>query len=150
MSLLLRIRFRLGLWAWARMLPPLAWRRGLEALVRLTEVGPGAPYRGLAPDYIARRVKRATRHPWLMRDRPCLRQGLLAVRFLRLAGYHPVLHFGVDRASVQRDLLSAHCWVSLDGAVVLNPASPGMVEILTYAGDRLAPSVPAKTEAAAA
>ncbi|HEX6000466.1 MAG TPA: lasso peptide biosynthesis B2 protein, partial [Hyphomicrobiaceae bacterium] len=88
------------------------------------------------------RVKRATRRPWLMRDRPCLRQGLLAMRFLRLAGYRPVLHFAIDRTSVSRDVLSAHCWVSLDGEVLLNPATPSMVEILSYVEDRLVPSAP--------
>ena len=87
-------------------------------------------------------MKRATRRPWLMRDRPCLRQGLLAMRFLRLAGYRPVLHFALDRTSVASSVLSAHCWVTLDGKVLLNPATPTMVEILAYVNGRLVPSAP--------
>jgi hypothetical protein len=70
------------------------------------------------------------------------------MRFLRLAGNRPVLHFGVERTSVARDVLAAHCWVSLYGVVILNPASPAMVEVLTYADDRLMPAAHAKSEAA--
>jgi hypothetical protein len=147
MTFLRKVRFGLSLWAWARVLPLLARNRSLGALVRLTEVGTAAPYRGFAPGYIAHRVKRATRRPRLMRDRPCLRQGLLAMRFLRLAGYRPVLHFAVDRTSIARDVLAAHCWITLDGEVLLNPATPGMVEVLSFTDDRLTPTVPGATGA---
>jgi hypothetical protein len=143
MTPLRKVRFRLSLWVWARALPLLVCNRSLRALVRLAEVGADTPYRGLAPGYIAHRVKRVTRRPRFMRDRPCLRQGLLAMRFLRLAGYRPIMHFAVDRVSVARDVLAAHCWVTLDGEVLLNPATPGMVEILSYSDDRrLAPAPP--------
>jgi len=142
MTLLRKVRFRLSLWACARALPLLSRGRDLNALLALTRVGRGEPYRGLAPSYIARRVKRATCRPRLMRDRPCLRQGLLAMRFLRLAGYRPVLHFAVDRTSMARSVLAAHCWVTLDGEVLLNPATPTMVEILSYADGYLIPAAP--------
>jgi hypothetical protein len=142
MTLLRKARFRLSLWTWARLLPLLVHNRSLGSVVALAHVGTDAPYRGLAPGYIVRRVRRATRRPRLMRDRPCLRQGLLAMRFLRLAGHRPVLHFGVDRTSVARGVLSAHCWVTLDGEVILNPADPAMVEILSLMDDRLVPSAP--------
>lgn len=142
MTLLRKVRFGVSLWACARALPLLARGRDLNALLALTRVGRGEPYRGLAPGYIARRVKRATRRPRLMRDRPCLRQGLLAMRFLRLAGYRPVLHFAVDRTSLARSVLAAHCWVTLDGEVLLNPATPTMVEILSYADGCLIPAGP--------
>jgi hypothetical protein len=49
-----------------------------------------------------------------------------------------------------RDALSAHCWVVLDEKTLLNPPSPGMVEILIYAGDRLMPSAPRSASATAA
>jgi hypothetical protein len=140
MTLLRKIRFRLSLRAWALLLPQLAVRRGLDPLLALTRVGPDEHYRGLSPGYIVRCVKRTTRRPWLMRGRPCLRQGLLAMRFLRLAGYRPVLHFAIDRTSVTRSVLAAHCWVTLDGEVLINPATPDMVEILSYADGRIAPS----------
>jgi hypothetical protein len=142
MTLLRKVRFRLSLWAWARLLPLLARRRDLNALLALTRTGRGQPYSGLAPTYIARRVRRTTRRPRLMRDRPCLRQGLLAMRFLQLAGYRPVLHFAVDRTSVTRSVLSAHCWVTLDGEALLNSATPTMVEILSYTDGRLVPAPP--------
>jgi hypothetical protein len=150
MTLLRKIRFRLSLRAWAVLLPLLAVRRGLESLLALTRAGAGEPYAGLAPGYIARRVRRVTRRPWLMRDRPCLRQGLLAMRFLHLAGHRPVLHFAIDRTSVTRDVLSAHCWLSLDGEVLLNPATPSMVEILSYVEGRLVPTPPRNAPASPA
>jgi hypothetical protein len=142
MTLLRKIRLRLSVRTWALLLPLLAVRRGLEPLLAFTRAGPAVPYAGLPPGYIVRRVRRATRRPWLMRDRPCLRQGLLAMRFLGLAGYRPVLHFAIDRTSVTRRVLAAHCWVSLDGEVLLNPATPSMIEILAYVEGRLVPSAP--------
>ena len=142
MPLLRRLRFRLALWLWARLLPFLAWRRNLNSLLALAKPREVVPYRGLAADYISRRVKKATRRPWVMRDRPCLREGVLAIRFLRLAGFEPTLHFAVDRTSVAQDMLAAHCWVVLDQQTMLNPPTPSMVEVLVYAGDRLNPPPP--------
>lgn len=139
MPVLRRIRFRLALAFWARLVPLLAWERNLSSLLAVTKPRPATPYRGLQPDYILRRVKKATRRPRLMRNRPCLREGVLALRFLRLAGYDPTLHFAVERESIARDVLSAHCWVVLDQRTVLNPPTPSMVEILVYAGDQLSP-----------
>jgi hypothetical protein len=150
MTLLRKARFRLSLWAWARVLPLVAWNRSLGSLMALTHTGSRVPYAGLTPEYIVRRVRRATRRPRLMRDRPCLRQGVLAMRFLRLAGYNPDLHFAVDRKSVGHSVLAAHCWVALDGKVILNPATPTMVEILAYKDGRLLPSAPAAATASLA
>ncbi|MCL4766616.1 MAG: lasso peptide biosynthesis B2 protein [Hyphomicrobiaceae bacterium] len=139
-----KLRFRLALWCWARLVPALAWKRNLNSLLALAaDPGSASPYRGLAPDYTARRVKRAVRRPWLMRDRPCLREGVLAMRFLRLAGYRPELHFAVDRTSVVREVLSAHCWVVLDGRPLLNAPTASMVEVLVYSGDRMTVPAPA-------
>lgn len=148
--MLQRIRFRLALSVWARLVPILAWERNLSSLLALTRPRPATPYRGLQAEYIVRRVKKATRRPWLMRDRPCLREGVLALRFLRLAGYNPTLHFAVDRDSVTRDALSAHCWVVLDQKTMLNPPTPSMVEILIYAEDQLGPPASGRAPAAVA
>lgn len=134
-----RIRFRVALWLWARLIPLLAWKRDLGSLLALTKPGSRTPYQGFAAEYIARRVQKTTRHPRLMRDRPCLRQGVLALRFLQLAGFRPTLHFAVNRGSVKCDVLSAHCWVALDGRTILNPPSASMVEVLTFTGGRLLP-----------
>lgn len=139
MATLKKLRFRAALWVWARMVPVWAWNRSLPSLLAVTDPRRKAPYQGLPAHYIARRVKKSTRRPWVMRDRPCLREGILTLRFLRLAGFEPTLHFGVDRESVTQDMLSAHCWVVLDQNIILNPPTPSMVEVLVYAGGRLVP-----------
>jgi hypothetical protein len=134
MLVLRRLRFRLALWWWTMVIPVLARGRELKSLIDRAAPGAGEPYAGLPAEYIARRVKRAARKPWFMRDRQCLREGLLAFRFLTLAGYRPELRFGVDRKSVARNTLSAHCWIVLDKEVLLNSPDPNMVEILIYRG----------------
>jgi hypothetical protein len=63
-----------------------------------------------------------------MKDRPCLREGLLVYRFLVMSGYEPTLHFGVDKASLNSERVRAHCWVKL-GTRIFNPPEPSMVEI---------------------
>ena len=126
------LRFRIDLWCWARVLPLIAYRRELQSLLALTAPAARTPYRGLAAAQVAKRVKRASRKPWFMRDRQCLREGVLAYRFLRLAGYEPELHFGVDRQSLTKSQLSAHCWLVLDKVTLLNPPDPHMIEVLVY------------------
>jgi hypothetical protein len=132
LPLLRHLRFRASLWLWARLLPLIAYRRELTPLLELVRAPVTAPYGGLAVGYIAKRVKRASRRPWAMRDRRCLREGLLAYRFLSLAGYAPSLHFGVERSSTTKERVSAHCWVDVGAETVLNPPSAGMVEIFRY------------------
>ena len=127
-----RLRLRIAVWIWARLLPLLAYRRDLESLLALTAPPARTPYVGLAARQVTKRVKKLTRNVWFMRDRPCLRQGVLAYRFLKLAGFDPTLHFGVERESVAGSRLAAHCWIALDGQVVLNAPKPNIVEILTY------------------
>lgn len=125
-----RLALRLHVALWARWLPVLAREPELHRLLKRAAPPPGTPYAGIPADIIIRRVRKACRRPVLMRDRPCLREGLLAYRFLRLAGFRPRLHFGVDRDSAAAPRLAAHCWVSLDGRVVLNPPLPSHVEVL--------------------
>ena len=81
------VRFRTALWLWARLVPFLAWRVDLPTVLARVAPPPGTPYRGLPARLIAYRAKRAVRRPRVMADRPCLREGLLANRYLRLAGY---------------------------------------------------------------
>jgi hypothetical protein len=95
------------------------------------------PYVGLAAEEMVKRVKLACRKPWLMRDRRCLREGLLAFRFLSMAGYRPILRFAVERTSIAQGSLSAHCWIELGGVVMLNPPTPTMVQIMTWPGGQL-------------
>lgn len=124
------IRFRVALFCWARLLPILAYRRDLKSLVDLADPPDRTPYAGLSSGAVVGHVRRTTHRRWFMRDRPCLRDGVLAFRFLKLAGFEPEVHFGIDRTSVAQDRLSAHCWVVVDGIVVLNPPVPSMLEIL--------------------
>ncbi len=131
----LRALFRVHLWASARLMPVLIGRRSFEAVLRWAPLSSSTPYRGLSSAYIVARVNRTVRHPWLMRDRRCLREGLLAHRFLRLAGFDPDLRFGVDPKSMQAPRMSAHCWVCLDGRPVVSDSLPGMVQIYRHHAD---------------
>jgi len=124
-----RLAFRASLRLWSLLLPALARGAPLPELLSRAAPAGRTPYRGLPVPFLLRRVKRACRRPWLMHDRPCLREGVLAWRFLRLAGHDPVLHFGIDRASVARERMAAHCWLSLNGETLLNPPAEGYVEI---------------------
>jgi len=143
----LRFRFRTSLWLAARLLPWLVAKRPLDRILLLARPRNRA-FVGLSADYIARQVLRTTRHPWLMRDRRCLRQGLLGQRFLAEAGFIPELHFGIDPCSLNTARVSAHCWVCLDGIPVLNDRLPGMLTILTHCdGQSSTPSYASPTAA---
>lgn len=128
----LRALFRCHLWASARLLPILVANRSFEDVLKWAPLASSTPYRGLPAAYIVARVNRAVRRPWLMRDRRCLREGLLGHRFLRFAGFDPELRFGVDPKSLQSPRLSAHCWVCLDGKPVVSDSLPGMIEIYCH------------------
>ncbi|WP_421914785.1 lasso peptide biosynthesis B2 protein [Mesorhizobium sp.] len=129
---LMRALFRCHVWASARLMPLLVANRSFEAVLKWAPLSSPTPYRGLPSSYIISAVNRAVRHPWLMRDRRCLREGLLAHRFLRFAGFDPELRFGVDPKSMQAPRMSAHCWVCLDGRPVVSDSLPGMVEIYRH------------------
>lgn len=129
-STIQHIRFRTELWLWARIVPILAWRSDVLTLLKRASPGRRTPYIGLSAAHIVRRAKRAVRRPRLMADRPCLREGVLADRFLRLAGHAPELHFGVERNSLANETLRAHCWVVLDGQTLLNAPATAMIEVM--------------------
>jgi len=129
----LHIRFHLSLWLWSKLVPAMAYRHELATLLALTRPRSTTPYLGLAAGHIVKRVKHACRRPWLMRDRRCLREGLLALRFLSMAGYRPLLRFGVARGSAASGRVSAHCWVEVEGDTILNAPPPDMVEVLRHA-----------------
>lgn len=134
-GVLLRALFRVHLWASARLMPILVGCRSFESVLKLAPLSAPTPYRGLSSAYIVAAVNRTVRHPWLMRDRRCLREGLLAHRFLRFAGFDPDLRFGVDPKSMQAPRMSAHCWVCLDGRPVVSDSLPGMVQIYRHHAD---------------
>lgn len=131
---LLDRRFRAALWVTARTMPLRVRGMALKPLLELYEPGSLRPFVGIAPAAMLEAVRRVTHHPWGMRDRRCLRQGLLAYRYLSMAGFSPALHFGVDRNSIADPRISAHCWIVLDGKVVLNPPVEAMVTVFVYDG----------------
>ena len=131
----------------ARLLP-LRLRRDLpfERMLALATPPAGTPWRGLDAAGIAAQVNRAVRHPILMRDRRCLREGVLCFRFLRAAGFDPRLHFGVDPASVAAGggrRLAAHCWVTLDGTTLAGDLGVPMVALHVLGGEAPAQATPA-------
>lgn len=125
----LRWRFRAALWWAARLMPLQIKRKALGDILDWMELDCAERYIGLSASYIESCVVRTARRPWLMRDRRCLRIGLLGYQFLCKAGFAPELHFGVSPDSVARERLEAHCWVCLAGEAVIGAPLPGMVTI---------------------
>lgn len=127
--------FRLSLWVAARLLPMAVRGRSLEDLLTLaTPNASDTNYHQMHPTRIVEAVRSTVRRPWFMRDRRCLREGVLSFRYLYLAGYRPVLHFGIVPKDMSAARPKAHCWVSVDGQIVLNAPDDQMVTILTYDG----------------
>jgi hypothetical protein len=120
------------IWWHARLLPAFVGRRDLQSVLSYAAVHPDPEFAGLPAEAIAAWVVAATRRPWLMRNRRCLRQGLLGMRFMRLAGHDPELHFGIDPKSLSRPAIAAHCWVVLGGKPVLNDLLEGMEPVHTW------------------
>jgi hypothetical protein len=132
-SLLTRARFRIALWCEAKSMPfrvrsnrPLSW------VLRFASGSGRARYQGLQAEYVLKHILGATRRPYLMRDRRCLRQGLLAYRFLRAAGHDVELHFGVDQTRLQRVDMRAHCWIVQNGRAILNEPPEHIVPVLVH------------------
>lgn len=147
-SRLTRLRFRIALWCQARSMPirltadrPLAW------VLSFADRAPSATYIGLPTEYILKHVARVTRRPYLMRERRCLRQGLLAFRFMKAAGHDVELHFGIDRT--RREDIRAHCWIVHDGRIVLNPPDADTQPIFVHKGAATVASEPANLTASA-
>lgn len=135
------IPFAASLWISARLMPVFAKSAPIGKLLRMaTPAGERPAYTALGADAIVDSVKRVTRRPWRMRGRRCLREGLLAFRFLSLAGHRPLLHFAVEKDTLHDDRLKAHCWISVGDEVVMNPPSPTMLELFTYDGSQSIPA----------
>ncbi len=117
------------IWWQAQLLPFIVRSRDLQSVLRYADVAPDPAFAQVPAEAIARWIVAATKKPWLMRKRRCLRQGLLGMRFMRLAGHRPQLLFGIDQKSLGSGAVSAHCWVVLDGQAVLNDIHEGMVTI---------------------
>jgi hypothetical protein len=131
-SLVTRIRFRVALWCDARLLPLRISRNAtLDQVLALARSPRCIRFDALPVAYILNRVLKTTRRPIFMRDRPCLRQGILAYRFMAAAGFNAQLHFGVDRTT-RASSLKAHCWLVHNGQIVLNPPDSTMVPVFTH------------------
>ena len=87
-------------------------------------------YRHLSAGEIIHLVETLLRNPRRMRGRRCLRLGLLAFYFLKSSGACPKLHFGVY--PLETDRTRAHCWVTIDGHVMTEPATPPFAEMLVH------------------
>lgn len=127
-----RIAFNLELWLAARYIPLFASKKSLRKVLLLTEALPNPRYFRFSPEYINQKVQRRARRPWLMRDRRCLRIGVLGYRFLRKAGYNPELHFGVVPDSIEKIRMESHCWVCLAGSPVIGEPLPEMLTIYIH------------------
>ena len=135
------VPFEWNLWIAARLLPLFTKRRPLaEILQRATPPDGERAFADYSSDRIVAAVKAVVARPWRMRGRRCLREGLLAFRYLSLAGYRPKLHFGLVPRSAMTPRPRAHCWVTLDGNTVLNPPQEPMLVLFEYDGKHTIPA----------
>lgn len=117
------------MWIAARCLPVAIFFRNFSEILKYADTKACNRYIGISANQIASAAIKVIRRPWIMRERRCLRQGLIGYRYLRKAGYKPQLHFGIDPGSIDQEHISAHCWVVLDGQPVVNDALQGMSTI---------------------
>ncbi len=130
-----RLPFGLNLWIAARLLPQVMKHRQLDDILRrATPPKTERAYSSMEAASIIGAVKQSVARPWRMRGRRCLREGLLAFHYLSLAGYAPVLHFGIVPRTAVTSRPRAHCWISLDGTTVLNPPAEPMLDLFAYDG----------------
>jgi hypothetical protein len=139
-STLLRARFRAELFVHRILLPLRIRGADLADILARMEPPAAASFAALDSAYILRRVRKALRRPIMMRNRRCFREGLLAYRFLRKAGYAPDIVFGVDAHTLQEARPSAHCWIRLDGKDVFNAPDHAMTVVLQHPPARKRPS----------
>lgn len=134
-----RFLFLLQLWLDAKLIPfQLSKKADMARLKRLLCTAPFlAPPETLHPQELIRHVKRVTHHPWLMRDRRCLRQGVLAYRYLAALGHDPEIHFGIKPSSLHEGITVAHCWVTINDLPVMNDKWDGMQTLLTINRNQL-------------
>ena len=124
------------MWLAARVMPLQVSLYSFPRILAIADSAKAERYAGIAPERIASIVKRITRHPWTMRKRRCLREGLLGFRYMCKAGHSPELHFSVPENIDNFDRSEAHCWVEVDGKPVLNENLAKMVPIHVYRASR--------------
>jgi hypothetical protein len=108
----LPLKLRAAVWARSVVLPDLSRVAPLERLLRwYTPRATSPEWAGRGVGEILAHVDRHLAGCRRMRGRRCLRRGLLAFYFLRLAGHPAVLHIGVFARAQGRTL--AHCWTTI-------------------------------------
>jgi hypothetical protein len=123
---------RLAVWARSVVLPDLSRRVSLATLLRwYTPRSTASSWTCRGPAEILAHVDHHLAGCRRMRGRRCLRRGLLAFYFLRLAGHPAVLHLGVFARPQGRTL--AHCWVSV-GELVDDPPAAPCTKVLEWRG----------------
>ncbi|MEE9374728.1 MAG: lasso peptide biosynthesis B2 protein [Rhizobiaceae bacterium] len=123
---------RADIWFHAKLMPLVLKFQSFSTMLNNADVANVDRYQGVPTEAISKLVIRSTHHPWFMRNRRCLRQGLIGYQFMRKAGYRPELHFGVEVESLDAPNINAHCWVVLDGKPVLNDILAGMETIFIH------------------
>jgi hypothetical protein len=127
---------RLAVWARSVVLPDLTRLAALERLLLwYTPREPSAAWSHLSEREILAHIDRHLARCRRMRGRRCLRRGLLAFYFLRLAGHPAVLHVGVFARPQGRTL--AHCWTTCStagGELVDDPPQAPCVPVLEWRG----------------
>lgn len=126
-------KFLFDLWVHARLLcfrvPKRSHFSTVISLLGRVQITPPAH---MNPDQIAAIVLNVTRRPWMMRDRRCLRQGILAYWCFKAGGYEPRIHFAIDLGSLQTEKTKAHCWITIEGRSVMNDSLPDMQTFFTF------------------
>jgi hypothetical protein len=125
-------RLRLAVWTRSVLLPDLSRVVPLERLLRwYTPRKPSVAWRPYSAEQILAHLDGHLRCCRRMRGRRCLRRGLLAFYFLRLAGGPAVLHIGVFARPQGRTL--AHCWTTI-GELVDDPPQAPCWPVLRWEG----------------
>jgi hypothetical protein len=128
----LTLKQRLAVWGRSVVLPDLSRRVSMATLLRwyTPPTAVTAWSRRSAAEILAH-VDRHLAGCRRMRGRRCLRRGLLAFYFLRLAGHPAVLHLGVFARPQGRTL--AHCWVTV-GDLIDDPPTAPCTQVLQWHG----------------
>jgi hypothetical protein len=91
-------------------------------------------YRNVDIERIAAVVEARLARPRMMVRRACLRKGLTLYHFLRLSGRPAELVFGVFPSADAKGRMHGHCWVSVDGRAVSEPAAAPVAVVLRKDG----------------
>jgi len=127
-----RIALGWDIWLDARKLPYQIGDTDLSVALAWADVAPDPRWNGVSADFIVRRVRRSVKHPILMRHRRCMRGGLLGFKYLRKAGFDPVLKFALVEKSLATEKLDAHCWVCLNDTPVISDREDGMTDLMEF------------------